>query len=126
MKEPNHSVWTRREIMLYTYIRSMTPLASYCPDNELLDGIRLMSVYSAPVQVPTEEQYNSYMNNPAIKKSYIFLPSEKYNKSVRLLFNQTNSFSNWIHIDTPGFLPNQRSFTMFGIAALQVASCIKY
>ena len=96
-------------------------MLSFNPDDNLEGFVRYYGSKFVPVPIPSKSVYLPYDKRPGEQNlNRVFVPTEAFNESVRVLFNETGAYSSWIQLNTTGFLPNQRSHASFGIAVLQV------
>lgn len=107
--------------MLFIAQHAHQPLSTFNMDQHLEGVIRFHSSKFAAIPASIKAEHTSYETQAAdVDYGRSYEPTQDFNESIKVLFQQTESYSNWIHLNTPGFLPNQRSHASFGIAVLQV------
>lgn len=118
--------------MLFIAQHAHQPLSTFNMDQHLEGVVRFHSSKFVAIPAAIKAEHTSYDTRAAasaltdgsgaaaINYDQMYQPTEDFNESVKVLFQQTESYSSWIHLNTPGFLPNQRSHASFGIAVLQV------
>ena len=120
--------------MLFIAQHAHQPLSSFNMDQHLNGAVRFHSSKLVAVPAAAKAEHISYEKRPALTAtatatvggaiddiSRSYKPTEEFNESVKVLFQQTGTYSSWVQLNTSGFLPNQRSHASFGIAVLQVS-----
>ena len=107
---PQHYSVYRREVMMYTAMKANFPLYSYNPNVELESFPRAFSTQlEVTYMLPPESQYISYNTRVTLNKNKVlFIPTSSFNKSMKSLLPKLSSLSNFVQLNSPGFIPNQR------------------
>lgn len=149
--DPTHGPgYFRREVMLYSEFSANVTLTTFNPDVELSPLIREGTIKpifpgantakkmsqtarkaykSNKVTVNGESLSQTATTHSLSSGEELFVNEAAGRKSnftglVNVLMEVTKAFSQWIQLDTPGFLPNSRHHTAFGLGVLQMAQSL--
>eukprot|EP01036_Dinobryon_divergens_P031645 gene31645-41082_t len=119
-----HSSLFKKELLYYTAYKAQSPLMSYSPDVELEGIVRIYSTQVIDSILPMTFTSYSRRKGYQISRKPLFKPSNEFKDSAKYLLEQTSAYSSWIHLNSPGFVANQRLVAIFGLAVLQIVQSL--
>jgi tetratricopeptide (TPR) repeat protein len=137
-----HVAWFRMESMLFTALYAHTPLTAYHPDKDMNVRVRDGLTLGDPNLISTNPSvYRSYAAQLTL--TYNKLPNAPTNTQTQIellkhlsltvptvtpqqqtLMDATKHISQWIQLNSPGFIANKRIHTSFGLSVLQAAQAL--
>ena len=122
--DKKHSSLFKKELLYYIAYKAHSPLHSYSPDVELESVIRIYSTQVSDSILPMTLTSYSKRKGYQISRKPLFKPSQEFTDSASYLLVQTSVYSSWISLNSPGFVPNQRMFAVFGLSVLQIVQSL--